>query len=582
MLIRLRSEAGFAEAMALLPANGRHGGFVIHRSEPRIEDHLNVVYVPNTAETGRAWGIFDEQGRLVPATGFYRGPTHKLVMQEPTTTLDLMSVRDEAPDDVYLYGGAMHVHYGHFLLSTLSRYWSISAHGRGTTKMLVNAGDDAAHWFAYPHISYAFGQLGLGPDDFVRFDRPTRIRRLIVPSPSFEEEHYAHTAFADLGHIIGAGPGNPSNTRNSTPVYISKTRLQSGVWRVLNEDAILDVLIKHGVDVVFPEQMSFPNQIGLYANRAIVCGAVGSGLHSSIFAQSPARIVAYNRDPVILTNYPLLDAINGVKAEYVCPAEGFTVVEGDSSFNLQCRFNEPVQLAEDLLRMMDRSRAEVSRVTTMPTRLADTDPSLDVIGLRHQTDKSSAHHNFLVFYERFFRDLREVPGLRLLEIGVYAGASIRTWEEYFPTASIVGADVNPDALQYASARTTIEIADQSNIADLIRLATTHGPFDILLDDGSHQWDHQITTFRTLYPFLKPGGYYVMEDIDTSYGSYVEGYRSPAMVPAAKYLHALCDYLVGDAALDRSQETDAFIRSYAPLTEFMAFYRRTCVIRRKPA
>ena len=216
------------------------------------------------------------------------------------------------------------------------------------------------------------------------------------------------------------------------------------------------------------------------------------------------------------------------------------------------------------------------------TTTNDTAPTLDAIGLRHATDKASTHHNYLVFYDRFFADLRSVPNLKLLEIGVYDGGSIRTWEEYFPHAAIVGADIDPRTLASSSPRTTIEIADQSNIADLIRLAATHGPFDIVLDDGSHHWDHQITTFRTLYPFIKPGGFYVMEDIDTSYGSYAVDYKVTGPIPAAKYLQTFLDYLVGDAALDIGKEQDAFIRSYARLTEFIAFYRRTAVIRRKEA
>ena len=208
-------------------------------------------------------------------------------------------------------------------------------------------------------------------------------------------------------------------------------------------------------------------------------------------------------------------------------------------------------------------------------------PTLDAIGLKQGTDKASVHHNFLVFYERFFHELRAQTDLKLLEIGVYEGASVRTWESYFSHATIVGVDINLDAKQHASDRVIIEHADQSNIASLTKLALDHGPFDILIDDGSHQWDHQITSLRTLYPFLKPGGYYIMEDIDTSYGSFVETYRGIGSVPAAKYLQNMLDYVVGDRALEIATEEDAFIRSYAPLTQFLAFYRRTCVIRKAP-
>ena len=207
---------------------------------------------------------------------------------------------------------------------------------------------------------------------------------------------------------------------------------------------------------------------------------------------------------------------------------------------------------------------------------------LDAIGLRYGTDKSSIHHDFLSFYERFFASLRSHRGLKLLEIGVYDGASLRTWEDYFPHAEITGIDITPAAQQHATTRTRVEIVDQSDIVSIVELAARNGPFDIIIDDGSHQWDHQITSFRGLFPFVKRGGFYVLEDLDTSYGRYVSDYKGVATSPTSEYLHRLCDYLVGDTALDISREPDAFIRSFAPNTEFMAFYRRTCVIRRKPA
>jgi hypothetical protein len=43
-----------------------------------------------------------------------------------------------------------------------------------------------------------------------------------------------------------------------------------------------------------------------------------------------------------------------------------------------------------------------------------------------------------------------------------------------------------------------------------------GPLDLIVDDGSHVNGDQITTFKTLFPHLNPGGYYVIEDLQTSY------------------------------------------------------------------
>ena len=221
-------------------------------------------------------------------------------------------------------------------------------------------------------------------------------------------------------------------------------------------------------------------------------------------------------------------------------------------------------------------RVQMRQVATM-----SSDASLDRIGLHHGTDKSSAHHGYLDFYERFFGPERASLG-KLLEIGVFSGQSIRMWREYFPNATIIGADIEPDAQRHATDRITIELADQSNVADLVRLGTRHGPFDIVVDDGSHVWDHQILTLQYLYPFVRPGGFYVLEDIDTSYGSFADQYRGLSPISTAHYLHRLADYLVGDAVIAIADEPDGFIRSYARSTEFIALHRRTALLRRKPA
>jgi SAM-dependent methyltransferase len=204
-------------------------------------------------------------------------------------------------------------------------------------------------------------------------------------------------------------------------------------------------------------------------------------------------------------------------------------------------------------------------------------PSLDEIGLRHGTDKASWHHDYLSFYERYLRELRD-SAVSILEIGVLHGQSVAMWEEYFPRGYVVGLDINPATKQHETERVRVEIADQSNAADLVRVAGIYGPFDLILDDGSHIWDHQITTLRSLFPFVKPGGYYILEDIDTSYGANAALFKRGSKVSTAQYLHKVCDYMIADQMLNVADETDAFIRVYARRLQFIAFSRRTSLIR----
>ena len=65
--------------------------------------------------------------------------------------------------------------------------------------------------------------------------------------------------------------------------------------------------------------------------------------------------------------------------------------------------------------------------------------TLDEIACRHGADKSSEQHGFTAVYERLFEPRRD-EALTLLEIGVFEGASLGMWREYFPSARIFAID----------------------------------------------------------------------------------------------------------------------------------------------
>ena len=205
--------------------------------------------------------------------------------------------------------------------------------------------------------------------------------------------------------------------------------------------------------------------------------------------------------------------------------------------------------------------------------------SLDEIGLMQGTDKASTGHNYLTFLEPYFAPLRDQP-LRVLEIGVHRGASLRTWAEYFPNAKIVGVDILPWCKRYEADRVVVELADQSNIEHLTPIAVEHGPFDIIVEDGSHMWDHQVTTLRTLFPFLKSGGFYVAEDLQTNFGSMAAQYRGVASASCVDFLKRWMDVFVAGDQIDPREIEDSFLRTYGRALEFMTFNRHACLLKKK--
>jgi cephalosporin hydroxylase len=137
--------------------------------------------------------------------------------------------------------------------------------------------------------------------------------------------------------------------------------------------------------------------------------------------------------------------------------------------------------------------------------------------LHGATDKKPI--NYYDVYESHFDHLRDEK-ISLLEIGVRWGGSLWGWRNYFEQATIVGLDIDPNSMQYGNNDpyngVKLYLGDQTDSELLNKIDNEHGPFDIIIDDGGHTMDQQINTFKMLWPKLKNGGMYVIEDVHTSY------------------------------------------------------------------
>jgi len=128
-------------------------------------------------------------------------------------------------------------------------------------------------------------------------------------------------------------------------------------------------------------------------------------------------------------------------------------------------------------------------------------------------------HHYFDIYTKYFERYRDRP-ITMLEIGVFRGGSLRMWKEYFhPDSTIVGIDVDKScqAHEIADQNVFVRIGSQADPAFLATVNGEFGPFDIILDDGSHKTHHQIISFGALFrSALKDDGCYMVEDVHTNY------------------------------------------------------------------
>lgn len=144
------------------------------------------------------------------------------------------------------------------------------------------------------------------------------------------------------------------------------------------------------------------------------------------------------------------------------------------------------------------------------------------LAVRYCCDKYYAH-SYVPFYWQLFDQMKV---RKLLELGIgyedlmtpfvpkyIHGASLKMWRDYFPEAAIYGCDIRPDTLFHLEDRIYTFECDQSSPTSLLDLVGfTGGDWDVVIDDGSHQTEHQILTAKTLLPYVAAGGVYVVEDV----------------------------------------------------------------------
>lgn len=139
------------------------------------------------------------------------------------------------------------------------------------------------------------------------------------------------------------------------------------------------------------------------------------------------------------------------------------------------------------------------------------------LGLSHGTDKVVG--GFTAFYHLLFSGRRDIT--KLLEIGIGTastmthvedyrpGASLRMWADYFPAADIYALDIDASVLVNEGRIHSMQC--NQRIPHQLKQVAEWGSFDIIIDDGDHTVDSQLTALKYLLPLVKPGGLYIIED-----------------------------------------------------------------------
>lgn len=156
--------------------------------------------------------------------------------------------------------------------------------------------------------------------------------------------------------------------------------------------------------------------------------------------------------------------------------------------------------------------------------LFNSDKSLALDKEKKQTNLSYTLANN---YDRYFNQIKNRK-LKILEIGIgghqsrhHGGSSLRALAKFFKRSEIFGIDII-DKKPHERKRIKTFMGSQIDKNFLEEIIKNHGPFDIVIDDGSHYVDHQNLSFKYLFPHLNFDGLYIIEDMLSAYVKYMGG------------------------------------------------------------
>lgn len=121
---------------------------------------------------------------------------------------------------------------------------------------------------------------------------------------------------------------------------------------------------------------------------------------------------------------------------------------------------------------------------------------------KHKCDK------FFHGYDIVYEGLTEPD--KLLEIGIFKGASIASWLEWFPNTRITAIDT----FQRLPANSIPALRNHRVVwwkGDSQTIKGVEGPFEVIIDDGNHHSHVQLATFKNLITLMSDGGRYFIED-----------------------------------------------------------------------
>jgi cephalosporin hydroxylase len=151
--------------------------------------------------------------------------------------------------------------------------------------------------------------------------------------------------------------------------------------------------------------------------------------------------------------------------------------------------------------------------------------------VHHHEDIRKGNEGFVFYkdkklidmYQDFFKTQENLQLDRILEIGMWDGGSAVFWHKVLQPKTLIGVDLmkNRKGKAFEKYKTQhsesfhdyweVDQTDGAKLKEILHKHLDDQPLDLVFDDASHRYHQSLASFNVVFPYLRKGGYYIIED-----------------------------------------------------------------------
>ena len=202
-------------------------------------------------------------------------------------------------------------HFGHVLTEVTARTWGwpLAKKLAPELRPLLSLPDDRPTIPGFQR--QIFAALDIDPDsvEYVRPGAGVRVEELYGCTPDWDMPRYCAPELVDVWERIRVDCMNHDLT--ATPELIFISRRPRGIRTCLNTEEVDTFFARLGFTILYPEDLTFSDQIATFARARVIAGFAGSGMFNAMFAPSATVLVLTGASYTAMNEYLIKSLVGG-------------------------------------------------------------------------------------------------------------------------------------------------------------------------------------------------------------------------------------------------------------------------------